>query len=89
MTAFNATALVSGLDSQWNTFNNFVTNRYSGHTLDFSSSSDRTILNRLANPSNYAGCTSGTFQTDSWVPSSSGGGGAISCTGSGSSATST
>lgn len=87
MTAFNATALVSGLDGQWTTFNNFVTNRYSGHTLDFSSSSDRTILNRLANPSNYAGCTSGTFQADSWVPSSSGG--TISCTGSGSSATST
>ena len=56
--------------------------------LDFSSSSDVTILNTLADPSNYAGCSSNNFQSESWIPSINQG--EIACTStSGNSATST
>ena len=41
---------------------------YKGHTFDFSSNSDVTILEDLADPGNYGGCTDNNFQTDSWIP---------------------
>ena len=46
--------------------------------LDFDSSSDVAILNTLADPSNYGGCTVNAFQSDSWIPSITEG--SISCT---------
>ncbi len=48
MTDFDSTSSVSNLNSQWNSLNNLVTQTYAGDLLDFSSSSDVSILNTLA-----------------------------------------
>lgn len=88
MSAFNSTEEISGVSSQWNSLNSLVTQTYAGDVLDFSSSSDVTILNTLAEPSNYGGCTANNFQSDSWIPSINVG--TIACTSSaGNDATST
>ena len=60
--------MVANVGAQWDSLNNMVNNYYSGVTFDFSSSSDEAVLDYLANPTNFAGCTSGNFQSDSWIP---------------------
>lgn len=52
----------------WDGVKNLVNGYYYGNQLDFVDTSQQNILNSISDPTNYATCTAGGFQTDSWVP---------------------
>ena len=79
MTEFLAGTMQDDVQTAWTELKDFIDNYYYSVKLDFSSSSDKTVLNNMANPNTYSSCASGSFATDSWVPSIQSGA-AISCT---------
>ena len=79
MNSFDATTMASDFFTQFDTLDHFVTDSHTGRILDFSDSDTQNILERLADPSNFPGCTANSFQSESWVPSVLSGA-AISCT---------
>ena len=78
MDDFDAAAMQSDLNTQWDLLYNHITDTYRSTRLDFSSTANKDILNSIANPSSYSGCTSNGFASDSWIPSIESGK-AISC----------
>lgn len=80
MNSFDSASLVSELGNQWDALDNKVTNTYAAADIDLSSSSTGyEALQYLADPSNFAGCTANSFQSESWPPSILSGS-EISCT---------
>jgi hypothetical protein len=78
MDSFDVNEAVDQIGTLWDTLEQTMDRYYKGHTFDFSSDSDVTILEDLADPGNYGGCTDNDFQTDSWIPTLSSGA-EISC----------
>lgn len=72
MNTFDTTQINSAIDNIWNPAKSMVEDTYSGKRLDFSSSIDVDILNRISDPTNTnPGCTASLFASDSWIPSTS------------------
>ena len=80
MNSFNATSTISSITQTWDPTYAGLNDRYRGKVLDFSSSSDLTLLRNIASRTGYSGCTSGTFSSDSWIPTILSGA-SVSCSG--------
>ena len=70
MNEFDASQLQSDMDTAWGAAKDYVANTYVSATLDFSSSYNKAILEKISNPahSDYDGCTANGFASDSWHP---------------------
>lgn len=66
---FNVTYMASIIQTSLLTTTNAITNYQMGYLDDITDSSSISILSQISNASNYAGCTSPAFTTDSWIPS--------------------
>ena len=59
------------MDTDWDKVKDYVANTYVSATLDFSSTYNKNILKKIANPDSsvYNDCADPEFASDSWHPS--------------------
>ena len=69
MNDFDVTQTQYDLSTTWTKLDDLVVESYRTTILDFSSSGNKNILKKMANPAEYSGCNANDFGSDSWVPS--------------------
>ncbi len=71
MQSFSVSTLQSGVLTSLNTLSSFIDQYYNTDIYDFSSSSDKALMAKVANPAHadYDTCAVNSFSQDSWVPS--------------------
>lgn len=67
MSNFSPTSLKADVDNAWDPLEKTIEDFYSGAVLDFTSSSDKSDLESVADPSTGT-CTSAAYDADSWIP---------------------
>ena len=66
---FNVSQQSSNVLSDLSSMTSYMTYYQNGVITDLNDSSSTSILTYLSKQSNYPGCTTGLFSTDSWIPS--------------------